>query len=494
MVNQFNYVLALPEIILCVMAMAILLLEAFFKSKESLLSYGLTILTYVVVAAVVIVQWSTDTQGTTFYGHYSAEPLSYLFKVFAALAMLLCTIYGRRYVQDRNICRDGYLYALSLFCFLGQLVMISSTSMLTMFIGLELMSLALYALIALDRDSLGSIESAMKYFVLGSLASGIMLYGMSLVYGATGHIDFAGILSQVQADQYDTYILILGTVFMVCGVGYKLGAVPFHMWVPDVYQGAPTAVTGIIGSAPKIAALAMAIRILVESLPDIAMSWQPMLAIMAVLSLIIGNFSAIMQTNFKRMLGYSTISHVGFVLLGLLSGIGADNEISNDAYASAVFYLVTYVITTLPAFGLVMVLARKNFESCEIADLRGLNRRNPMLAFVVLILMFSYAGLPPMVGFYAKLTILQSVIHAGYIWIAIVAVLCSLVGCFYYLRVVKAVYFDEPVDHATETVPFNFTNGLISINGLAVLVLGILPGGLMALCTSAVMQTLHITL
>ena len=327
----------------------------------------------------------------------------------------------------------------------------------------------------------------MKYFVLGALASGFMLYGISMVYGATGHVDLAGVMQVIRSGQAGEMTLVLGTVFVVAGLAFKLGAVPFHMWIPDVYQGAPTAITLTIGAAPKLAALAITLRLLIEGLNGVALSWQPMLIVLAVLSLAIGNLTAIMQTNFKRMLAYSTISHVGFVLLGLLSGVAANGTVLSGAYASSLFYIVTYVLTTLASFGLVLLMSRQGFECENIDDLKGLNQRSPLMAFGMLLLMFSLAGIPPLVGFHAKLVVLQAVVSAGHVWLAIYAVLCSLIGAFYYLRVVKVVYFDEPVQGvpAPDTA-WSFRSGVMSVNGLLIIVLGVLPGGLMTLCVQVI--------
>ncbi len=484
--NQFNFVLALPEIVLCILATGILLVEAFAKSKDSAVSYSLSLLSLVVVAAISLFQWNTGVVGTTFYGQFTADPLAHLLKVFSYLAVLATLIYSRQYLVERQMVKGGEYYALSLFALLGQMVMISATSMLTIYLGLELMSLALYALVAVRRDHLGSIESAMKYYVLGSLASGFMLYGISMVYGATGEISLSGVAAVLQSGQFEQMALVLGVVFVVAGIAFKLGAVPFHMWIPDVYQGAPTAVTLTIASAPKLAAFAMTLRLLVEAMSAVAISWQPMLVILAVLSLAIGNLTAIMQTNFKRMLAYSTISHVGFVLLGLLSGV-TDGKLATGAYGASLFYMVTYVLTTVLAFGVVLILSRQGFESEEISDLAGLNKRHPLLAFAILILMFSLAGIPPLVGFYAKLVVLQAALAAGHVVLTIVAVLFSLIGAFYYLRVVKTMYFDEPAANApTVGTQLSFRSGVLSVNGLLILLLGILPGGLLALCVQVI--------
>jgi NADH-quinone oxidoreductase subunit N len=381
---------------------------------------------------------------------------------------------------------------LVLFALLGQMVMISAGNFLTIYLGLELMSLALYALVAIRRDHAQSTEAAMKYFVLGALASGFMLYGMSMLYGATGNLDLRNIADAVNSGQIDYLPLTFGVVFLVAGLAFKLGAVPFHMWVPDVYQGSPTAVTLVLAAAPKLAAFAITLRILVVGLGDLTTDWQPMLLILAFLSLAIGNLTAIMQTNFKRMLAYSTISHMGFILLGLASGsLDGDKQFDTESYGSALFYMLTYVLTTLATFGLIMLMAREGHECEEISDLKGLNRRSPWMAALLLLLMCSLAGLPPLVGFDAKLLILQTLLKSDRLWLAVVAVLFSLIGAFYYLRVIKVMYFDEPeaVAPAMGTVWW-VPRSLIILNGLAVLVLGLMPNGLLVMCLQAMRATL----
>jgi NADH-quinone oxidoreductase subunit N len=404
----------------------------------------------------------------------------------------LTLIYGREYIQTRDMLRGGELYVLVLFALLGQMVMISAGNLLTIYLGLELMSLALYALVAIRRDHAESTEAAMKYFVLGALASGFMLYGMSMMYGATGNLDLRNIADTVNSGQVDYLPLTFGVVFLVAGLAFKLGAVPFHMWVPDVYQGAPTAITLVLAAAPKLAAFAITLRILVIGFVDLAADWQPMLLILAVLSLAIGNLTAIMQTNFKRMLAYSTISHMGFILLGLASGsLDGDIQADTSAYGSALFYVLTYVLTTLASFGLIMLLSRDGFECESIDDLKGLNRRSPWLAAMMLILMCSLAGLPPLVGFDAKLLILQGLLQSDRLWLAVVAVFFSLIGAFYYLRIIKVVYFDEPAENSTLAPAKPFVpRALLLVNGLLVLGLGLLPGGLIALCLQAMRATL----
>jgi len=492
MQNQFHFALALPEILLLVLTLALLVFDAFSKSRERHATFVLSLLVLVLLTVVSGVQWSEGVQGNAFNGMFVTDSLGHLLKIASYVAVAITLIYGRQYAEEREmLSHGGELYTLTLFALLGQMVMISAGSMLTVYLGVELMSFPLYALIAMRRDHVQSAESAMKYFVLGSLASGILLYGLSMIYGATGQLDLGQIADAIKSGQIQTLPLVFGVVFIVAGLAFKLGAVPFHMWVPDVYHGAPTAVTLIVGAAPKLAAFALVLRLLIEGLHGLALDWQPMLLIMAVLSLAIGNLTAIVQTNFKRMLAYSTISHMGFVFLGLLSGvIEGKPEATSLAYGSSLFYMIIYVLTTLATFGLILLLSRKGFECEDIADLKGLNRRNPVLAGVLLVAMFSLTGIPPMAGFYAKLAVLQAVVVAGHVWLAVVAVLFSLIGAFYYLRVVKMAYFDEPEDEIAAVRTGVLPNGLMSINGLALLVLGIVPGGLMALCVQAIQHSL----
>jgi NADH-quinone oxidoreductase subunit N len=372
-------------------------------------------------------------------------------------------------------------------------VMISGSNFLVIYLGLELLTLCSYALVALRRDHTQSTEAAMKYFVLGAMASGFLLYGLSMLYGATGSLDIATVFKVVNSGQVKHQVLVFGLVFIVAGLGFKLGAAPFHMWIPDVYQGAPTAVTIMIASAPELAAFAIAIRLLVEGLLPLAIDWQQMLAIMAIGSLLIGNLAAIAQTNLKRMLAYSTIGQMGFVLVGLLSGVVNGNTLSAaNAYSSAMFYIITYVLTTLATFGIILLLAREGFESEEISDLAGLNQRSPLYAGVMAVCLFSLAGVPPLVGFYAKLAVLQALVSSGqalYIWLAVFAVMMSLIGSFYYLRVVKVMYFDAPITATTVSAPMD-VRVVLTLNGALVLLLGILPGGLMTLCAQAIIKTL----
>jgi NADH-quinone oxidoreductase subunit N len=406
-------------------------------------------------------------------------------------------VYGRAYAGQREMMRGSELYTLALYALLGMFVMISGHNFLVIYLGLELLTLSSYALVALRRDDLNATEAAMKYFVLGALASGFLLYGLSMVYGATGSLDLPGVMQAIAGGEAtlmgSKQVLVLGLVFVVAGLAFKLGAVPFHMWVPDVYHGAPTVVTLMIGGAPKLAAFAIVIRLLVEGLGPMAIDWQQMLAVLSVMSLLVGNLAAIAQSNLKRMLAFSTISQMGFLLLGLLAGSvatssGLDTSNAANAYSSSMFYVITYVLTTLATFGVIMLLSRDGFESDQIADLAGLNQRSPLYAAVMAICMFSLAGVPPMVGFYAKLSVLQALLASSqsvYIGLAVFAVLMSLVGAFYYLRLVKVMYFDAPTQTGAIEAGFD-VRSVLSVNGALVLVLGIVPGGLMALCAQAV--------
>jgi NADH-quinone oxidoreductase subunit N len=408
------------------------------------------------------------------------------------VAVAATIVYGRGYAIDRGMHR-GELYAMALLSLLGQMIMISAGNLIVVYLGLELMTLPLYAMAAMRRDHGVSTEAAIKYFVLGALASGFLLYGMSMLYGGTGTLDLDRIAAAMGGrTPANATVIVFGVVFIVSGLAFKFGAVPFHMWVPDVYEGTPTVTTLLIAAAPKIATFAIAFRILAEALPAVAYDWQQMLLVLSVMSMAIGNLVAIAQTNIKRMLAYSTIAQVGFVLLGMLSGVvGGSLDGMADAWSASMFYIVTYVLTTLGSFGLILLIARSGHESERIEDLKGLSRRSPGLAFVMLILMFSLTGIPPTVGFYAKLTVLQSVVDAGMIWLAVLVVLLSLIGAFYYLRIVKTVYFDEPVD-TTAIAPAADARALMAVNGAAVLLLGIVPGPLMALCLGAVKQAFGI--
>jgi NADH-quinone oxidoreductase subunit N len=493
--NTMNWIALYPEVVLLVLACAILVIDLFVTHPMRTLTYVLTLSTLAVVAAMQMAYFmGYYVHGETvraLQGMFVNDPLGNLLKFFATLSVFVTLVYARLYASYRDMLRGGELFTLSLFSLLGVLVMISGSNFLVIYLGLELMSLSLYALVALRRDDLVATEAAMKYFVLGALASGFLLYGLSMMYGATGSLDINEVFRAIASGQINQQVLVFGVVFVVAGLAFKLGVAPFHMWVPDVYQGAPTAVTLLIASAPKLAAFAITIRLLVEGMLPLAVDWQQMLMVLSVASLIVGNLAAIAQTNLKRMLAYSTIAQMGFMLLGLTSGVVNGNTLSAaNSYSSALFYVVTYVVTTLGSFGLILLLSRQGFEAEEIKDLKGLNQRSPWYAAVMAIFMFSLAGIPPTVGFYAKLAVLQALVSTNvdlYVWLAVFAVLFSLVGAFYYLRVVKVMYFDE-AENRQPIVASTEARAVLSANGLAVLVLGILPGGLMALCAQAIVR------
>jgi NADH-quinone oxidoreductase subunit N len=434
--------------------------------------------------------------GETMYGFgrlVVSDPMGDWLKCFSAIAVMITLVYSRPYAADRDMLRGGEMFTLSMFALLGMSVMISGQNFLVLYLGLELLTLSSYALVALRRDNANATEAAMKYFVLGAMASGFLLYGISMMYGATGSLDLSVIFKAIASGQIKQQVLVFGLVFIVAGLAFKLGVVPFHMWIPDVYQGAPTAATLMIAGAPKLAAFALVIRVLVEGLLPLAVDWQQMLALLAVASLLVGNFAAIAQTNLKRMLAYSTIAQMGFVLIGLIAGVVSGNaDHAANAYSSAMFYVIGYVLTTLASFGIILLLARQGFESEDITDLAGLNHRSPLYAGVMATCMFSLAGIPPLVGFYAKLSVLQALIASGQAYaisLAVFAVIMSLIGAFYYLRVVKVMYFDEPVT-ATTVAAAADVRVVLSLNGLLVLVLGIVPGALMTLCAKAIAQML----
>jgi NADH-quinone oxidoreductase subunit N len=495
MMDNSSWMTVYPEIVLLVMACVIALADLFVKSPKRTFTYALTLLS---LGGVAWLHALYADAGQTLYGFgrlVVSDPMGHWLRCFAAIAVMVTLVYSRPYAADRDMLRGGELFSLSVFALLGMSFMISGQNFIVIYLGLELLTLSSYALVALRRDHTQAIEAAMKYFVLGAMASGFLLYGMSMMYGATGSLELSEVFKAIATGQVNHQVLVFGLVFMVAGLAFKIGAVPFHMWIPDVYQGAPTAITLMIGGAPKLAAFAIMMRLLVEGLLPLAFDWQQMLTLLAIGSLLIGNLAAIAQTNLKRMLAYSTISQMGFVLLGFVAGvINGQTTLAANAYSSAMFYTVSYVLTTLAAFGVIMSLARQGFESEEITDLAGLNQRSPLYAAVMAICLFSMAGIPPMVGFYAKLSVLQSLIVSGqsvYVALAIFAVLMSLIGAFYYLRVVKVMYFDEPLT-ATNVSATADVRVVLSLNGLLVLLLGIVPGGLMTLCANAVARMLAI--
>jgi NADH-quinone oxidoreductase subunit N len=459
------------------MACVILVVDVFIEDKRRNLTYLLTQLT-LLLTAVLITMSEADQRALAFNDMFVQDRLADTLKLFILAITFVIFVYSRDYLRQRDIFK-GEFYVLGLFGVLGMMIMVSSANLLLLYLGLELMSLCLYAMVAFDRDNGNASEAAMKYFVLGAIASGMLLYGMSILYGLSGSLaiaDVATAVSAVEAGSGAQLGLVFGLVFIVVALAFKLGAVPFHMWIPDVYQGSPTAVTAYISSAPKIAGFAMIIRLLVEGLGGLHADWQMMLVILALLSMAAGNIIAIAQTNIKRMLAYSTISHVGFILLGILAGTA-------DGYSSAMFYTLAYAIMSLGGFGIVLYMSRAGFEAEELDDYKGLNQRNPWFAFMMLILMFSMAGVPPTLGFWAKLAVLSAVVDINMTWLAVAAVVFSIIGLFYYLRVVKLMYFDDAVDTTTITCGRDMQIAL-STNGVAILALGIYPAGLMSICAA----------
>ncbi len=481
---------AAPEIFLLLMSFLVLFVDLVFGATHRWMAALLSVVALLGCAAITLV--TTDGQTTLTFGNMFVDDLlSDLLKLITYFAVIMMLIYGRQYLAERGLDK-GEFYLLVLYATLGMMVMISAANFLTMYLGLELMSLSLYGLVAIDRDNPRGTEAAMKYFVLGALASGLLLYGMSMIYGATGSLELAGVAQALYQGNTEKAVLVFGLVFLVAGVAFKLGLVPFHMWIPDVYHGAPTVVTMFIGSAPKLAAFAMALRLLVYGLFGLAVDWQKMLLIMAVLSIGLGNLAAIAQTNIKRMLAYSAISHMGYMVLGLMSGLVGgqlDPFTAINAYSSALYYTVAYVLMSLGAFGMVLLLSRAGYEAENLEDFKGLNKRSPWFAAMMLIIMFSMAGIPFFIGFFAKFAVLLAAVKAGYTAVAVIAVMFSLIGAFYYLRVVKLMYFDAPVDSAPITAGLDL-RVLLSLNGLAVAAFGLFPDAVMLVCTTALMRSL----
>jgi len=469
---QFS--LAAPEIWVAVMACVVLVVDLFARGRESAPAFYLTQLT-LVVAAWLALRTHWGETASTFNGMYVSDSLAAVLKVAICVLSLLAFAYSRDYLRQRDLLRGEY-YLLGLFATLGMLVMASAASLLVLYIGLELLSLCLYAMVAFDRDSRVGAEAAMKYFVLGVLSSGMLLYGMSMVYGATGSLLLADVAAAASAGENEL-LMAFGMTFALVGVAFKFGAVPFHMWIPDVYQGAPTATTLFIGSAPKVAALALFVRLLGEGLGSLHEQWQVMAIILAVGSLVVGNLVALVQTNLKRMLAYSTISHIGFLFLGLIAG-------TDDGYAAALFYAISYGLMAAGAFGMIILLSRRGFEAEMIDDMKGLNDRHSGFALVMLLLMFSMTGIPGTVGFYAKWLVLQSLVEAGLVWLAVFAVVFAVIGAFYYLRVLKAVYFDRVEAGPPLEAPVG-QRVILAANGAAVLLLGLFPDALISACRAA---------
>ncbi|HUX17629.1 MAG TPA: NADH-quinone oxidoreductase subunit NuoN [Acidithiobacillus sp.] len=472
--NSFlmHWTFAIPEIWVLTMACVVLLTDLFWGDRLRDLAAVLTVLT--LIGAAVLTIFEMGQSGTAFAGLFVLDPFTNVAELFSYLAVLMVVLYSRRYLVDRGIYR-GEVFMLLLFALLGIMVMVSGGSLLSIYLGLELLALSQYALVAFYRDSVVATEAGLKYFVLGALASGMLLYGMSLLYGLTGTLDMRDIAGALVNATASNLVLVFAIVFIVAGIAFKLGAAPFHMWLPDVYQGAPTVVTTFLASAPKIGAFALIIRLLVDGGYGMLESWQQIFVALSLVSLVVGNVIAIAQQNIKRMLAYSTVGHVGFLSLGIVAGTEA-------GLASAFFYTVVYVLMSLAGFGMIMLLSRAGFEEERIDDFKGLAQRKPWYAFLMLIIMFSMAGVPPTVGFYAKLAVFQAVIAAGYVWLAVIGVLLAVIGAFYYLRVVKVMYFDKADAEAGVIVRDDLASTALSINSLALLVLGILPGPLMAFC------------
>ncbi len=469
----------LPEISLLTLACVVLVVDLFIREQQRIISYGIAQVGLIVTVGVTIAVSSPEAQ-ILFDGSYIRDPMSDVLKVGVLLVSFVAFLYAKDYLRDRDMFK-GEFYTLGLFAVLGMSIMISANSFLTIYLGLELLALCLYALVAFDRKSSNGAEAAMKYFVLGALASGMLLYGISMIYGAAGTLQFDELAQVVRRGDLNQMVMVFGIVFLVIGLAFKLGAVPFHMWVPDIYHGAPTAVTLFLGSAPKIAAFALAMRLLVDGLSELHggwEGWQGMLIILAVLSMGVGNLIAIAQSNIKRMLGYSTISHVGFILLGILAG-------TQEGYTAAMFYTLVYALMSAGAFGVVIALSRKGFEAENLEDFKGLNQRSPWFAGMMLLLMFSMAGVPPTVGFFSKLFVLDAVVSVDLTWLALVGVFFSIIGAFYYIRVIKLIYFDKPVDETPLVIGMD-TQLVLSLNGLAMLLLGLFPAGLLSVCKSAI--------
>ena len=477
--EMLNLSIAMPEMFLLALTCTVLVVDVYLKDDQRNVTYVLSQLGLIITLVLISQQSPQNNEWTrelAFNGLFVNDLLATVLKYAVVLLVAIVFVYSRRYLQDRNIFK-GEFYVLGLFGLLGMMVMISANHFLSMYLGLELLSLSLYAMVAFDRENPNAAEAAMKYFVLGAIASGMLLYGMSMVYGMTGSLNIVEVAVALDQMKGDNIVLIFGLVFMVIGISFKLGAVPFHMWIPDVYHGSPTTVTSYIATAPKVAGFAMAIRLLAESMGSFQTDWQGMMIILAVLSMAVGNVIAIAQTNLKRLLAYSTISHVGFIMLGLLAG-------NQEGYSAAMFYTLTYTLMSLGGFGIIILLTRKGFEADNIDDLKGLNQRSPWFAFIMLIVVFSMAGVPPTVGFWAKLAVLKAVVNIDMLWLALVAVFFSIIGIFYYLRIIKLMYFDDAEDKSE----INCTRDMqiaLSANGLSVLLLGLYPAALMSICIAA---------
>ncbi len=493
-----NILLATPEMFLLAGTCFVLLTDLFVKDSQRFITYLLTQIVLLVTAGLVLFgttemnlilaesyQATGQSGATAFSDMFVLDPMAQILKISILLVTVGVFVYSREYLRARDMYK-GEFFTLGLFAVLGMMIMVSAKTMLLIYLGLELLSLAMYAMVAFKRDDGRASEAAMKYFVLGAIASGMLLYGMSIIYGVSGSLHLDHIANYMSTHPVMENIgLLLGLAFIIVGLGFKLGVVPFHMWVPDVYDGSPTAVTLFLGTAPKIAAFAMVIRLLVEGMGDMVQGWQQILSLLAALSLLAGNIIAIAQTNIKRMLAYSTISHMGFVLMGILAG-------SHEGYAASMFYIITYAIIAMGVFAVVLLLSREGYEADQLNDLKGLSSRHPWYAFMMMLFLFSMAGVPPTVGFYAKLSVITAVVDANIIWLAVFGVVMSVIGAYYYLRAIKLMYFDKPEGSTSSVlalVKWDF-RVLLSLNGLSVLALGILPGTLMTVCLKAIQSSL----
>lgn len=465
-----NFAPAIPEIVLLALASFILIADTMWSKRFKYATYYATQASLLVVGLLILVSF-TSTDIVTFNDSFVRDSFADVLKLFIIVVSLGVFLFSKEYLNQNDFF-NGEFFILGLFGVLGMFVMVSAYNFITLFVGLEIMSLAMYAMIAMQRDSAKATEAAIKYFVLGALATGLLLYGLSMIYGATGTLTIPHVAEVIASGKADSVVLAFGVVFIVIGLGFKLGAVPFHMWVPDVYHGAPTAVTLFIGAAPKIAAFAIVYRLLVDALPGLVADWQELLIIMSVLSMVVGTVIALAQTNFKRLLAYSGIAHIGFLLLGFIAA-------TPEGYSSAMFYVLVYALTSVAAFGMIIALARTGQEFDEIKDFKGLNQRNPWLAVMMLIVMFSMAGIPPFIGFYAKIVVLEEVISAGFVWLAIIGVVTAVMGAFYYLRVVKVMYFDHPESDVALQATTREMAVAVSVFSLALLVLGLMPAWLM---------------
>lgn len=488
--EAMNLIPAVPELILTASLPILMLLDLFVPQKRRDITFWLSIL--VIGACTAVSAWLAGCGGktVTFYGSFIADPAAQVLKLFTYGAMFLTLVYARRYVNERKLTASylgGAFYLLALFSLLGQMATISAGDFLTLYLGIELMTFPLYTLAALKREDGKAVEAATKYFILGALGTGLMLYGISMVYGVTGAFRFAAVAQVISGQSTNGLVMVFGIVFIVCGIAFKLGAVPFHMWLPDVYEGVPTAVTLLVSGAPKLAGFAVCLRILSQALLPMAVDWQPMLIVLAILSMALGNLAAIMQKNIKRMLAYSTIAHMGYMLLGMLSGVKmtGGSSVFYTAYGASMYYTAVYVLAVLGAFGVIMVLSQDGKEAETLDDFKGLHRRSPWMALVMMVCLFSLAGVPPLVGFYGKVTVFQAAIEAGLAWLAVIGILFAVIGGFFYLRVVKLMYLDAPADGSRVTVPKDTGTALL-VNGALVVLFGILPGPLMDWCIETV--------